>query len=92
MTIILDNIGITSSAIKLLINGILQIWNLCWAVFASFMCDRAGRRLLFLTSCAGMFIGFLFQTVCSAQFAIHGTQSAAHAVIAFIFIFYAFYE
>jgi hypothetical protein len=92
LTKVFDTIGITDKTIQLLINGILQIWNLGWAVFASFMVNRAGRRLLFLTSAAGMFIGFLFQTVCSAQFAIHGTQSAAHAVIAFIFIFYAFYE
>ncbi|EIN08295.1 general substrate transporter [Punctularia strigosozonata HHB-11173 SS5] len=92
LTKVFDTIGITSKTIQLLINGILQIWNLCWAVFASFMCDRAGRRALFLISTAGMFIGFLFQTVCSAQFAIHGTESAAHAVIAFIFIFYAFYD
>ena len=72
--------------------GILAIWNLCWAVFASFQVDRWGRRFLFLTSAAGMTLFFTLQTICSAQYAIHGTQAAAHAVIAFIFLFYAFYE
>jgi hypothetical protein len=89
---VFDSIGITNNTIQLLINGILQIWNLFWALLASSLVERAGRRLLFITSATGMFLCFLFQTVCSAQFAIHGTQAAAHAVIAFIFLFYAFYE
>ena len=89
---VFDTIGITDTDIQLLITGILAIWNLCWAVFASFQVDRWGRRFLFLTSAAGMTLFFTLQTICSAQYAIHGTQSAAHAVIAFIFLFYAFYE
>jgi hypothetical protein len=80
------------STTQLLINGILQIWNLFWAVTAAFSVERAGRRLLFLTSAAGMLVFFTAQTICSARFAISGTDSAAHAVIAFIFLFYAFYE
>ncbi|GBE83821.1 Lactose permease [Sparassis crispa] len=89
---VFDSIGITSPTIQLLINGILAIWNLFWAVLAAFMVDRLGRRFLFLTSCAGMVVMFAMQTVCSAEFAIHGTQAAAHAVIAFIFLYYAFYD
>jgi hypothetical protein len=89
---VFDSIGITSATTQLLINGILQIWNLFWAVGASFMVDRAGRRLLFLSSCIGMLVFFTMQTVCSAQFALHGSDAAAHAVIAFIFLFYAAYE
>ena len=75
-----------------LANSILAIWNLCWAVGASFCVERAGRRLLFLVSAAGMCIFFIFQTVCSARYAVTGSQQAAHAVIAFIFLFYAAYE
>jgi hypothetical protein len=89
---VFDSIGITSATTQLLINGILQIWNLFWACGASFMVDRAGRRLLFISSAAGMLIFFLFQTVCSARFAVAGSDAAAHAVIAFIFLFYAAYE
>ena len=92
LTKVFDTIGITNTEIQLLITGILAIWNLCWAVFASFQVDRWGRRFLFLTSAAGMTLFFTLQTICSAQYAIHGTHSAAHAVIAFIFLFYAFYE
>ncbi|KAJ8494488.1 hypothetical protein ONZ45_g3409 [Pleurotus djamor] len=89
---VFDSIGITDPTIQLLINGILQIWNLAWALLASFLVERIGRRILFLTSTVGMVIFFTMQTVCSAQFAIHGTDAAAHAVIAFIFLFYASYD
>ncbi|KIJ36372.1 hypothetical protein M422DRAFT_76265 [Sphaerobolus stellatus SS14] len=89
---VFDSIGITNTTIQLLINGILQIWNLFWALGASFLCDRAGRRKLFMTSCIGMTLFFIMQTVCSARFAITGSEAAAHAVIAFIFLFYAAYD
>jgi len=89
---VFDTIGITDTTIQLLINGILQIWNLAWALGASFLCDRAGRRKLFISSCVGMLVFFVMQTVCSAQFALTQSQPAAHAVIAFIFLFYASYD
>ncbi|PIL23374.1 MFS general substrate transporter [Ganoderma sinense ZZ0214-1] len=89
---VFDTIGITNTDIQLLITGILAIWNLFWAVFASFQVDRWGRRFLFLTSACGMTLFFTLQTICSAQYALHGTQAAAHAVIAFIFLFYAAYD
>ena len=72
--------------------SILAVWNLFWAMVASFAVERVGRRWLFNVSCAGMLVFFTMQTICSAQFALHGTQAAAHAVIAFIFLYYAVYE
>lgn len=89
---VFDTIGITNPTIQLLINGILQIWNLFWAVGAALLCDRAGRRKLFITSCIGMIAFFVMQTICSAQFALAGSTAAAHAVIASIFLFYASYD
>jgi len=89
---VFDSIGITNPTIQLLINGILQIWNLFWAILASTLCDKLGRRFLFLTSVAGMLVFFTLQTVCSSLFAQHGSPQAAHAVIAFIFLFYASYD
>jgi len=89
---VFDSIGITSVAIQNLINGILQIWNLAIAVSAGLLCDRVGRRTLFLASNVGMLIFFTLQTVCSARFAITGNTSAAHAVIAFIFLYYGAYD
>lgn len=85
-------IGIENPTTQLLINGILQIWNLFWALLASSLVDKIGRRVLFMTSVVGMIIFFTLQTACSAVYAHTGHKSAAHAVIAFIFLFYASYD
>jgi hypothetical protein len=69
----------------------LQIWNLIWALAASSMVERFGRRNLFMTSVVGMTIFFTMQTICTAQFSINGNKSAGHAVIAFIFLYSAAY-
>ncbi|KAJ7190810.1 general substrate transporter [Mycena pura] len=92
LTPVLDTIGITDPTIQLLINGILQIWNLAWALGASTMVERFGRRTLFLTSVCGMTLFFTLQTICTARYRINGDQSAAHAFIAFIFLYYAAYD
>jgi len=92
LTKVFDTIGITDPLTQLGINGGLQIWNLLVAVTASFTCEYFGRRKLFLTSAAGMFVMFLLQTVCSAQYALHQNKAAGNAVIAFIFLFYGFYD
>ncbi|EPQ52118.1 hexose transporter [Gloeophyllum trabeum ATCC 11539] len=89
---VFDTIGITDPTTQLLINGILQIWNLFWACGASFMVDRAGRRMLFLTSAGGMLLFWTVQTICVALFAEHRSPDAAHSVIAFIFLYYAVYD
>jgi len=92
LTKVFETIGILDPTIQLLINGILQIWNLAWALLAASLVDRVGRRTLFLTSVTGMTVAFILQTACSAVYAQKKTESAGHAVIAFIFIFYAFYD
>ncbi|KAL5480857.1 hypothetical protein ACEPAI_9797 [Sanghuangporus weigelae] len=89
---VFDAIGITDPTVQLLINGILQIWNLIIALCAAFLVERVGRRKLFISSCAGMMVFFMLQTVCSALFAQRGSPSSAHAVIAFIFLFYGAYD
>ncbi|KAG8216731.1 hexose transporter [Butyriboletus roseoflavus] len=89
---VFDQIGITGTGTQLLINGILQIWNLCWAVFAAFMVNRLGRRLLFLLSAGFMTLFYMAQAICFSEYAQHGSAGAGHAVIAFIFLFYAAYD
>ncbi|KAJ6506908.1 hexose transporter [Mycena sanguinolenta] len=88
---VLTSIGITDPTIQLLISGVLQIWNLVWALAASSMVERFGRRHLFMTSVVGMTIFFTMQTICTARFSINSNKSAAHAVIAFIFLYSAAY-
>ena len=89
---VFKTIGITDATTQLLINGILQIWNFAWAVTAASLVERIGRRVLFISSCIGMLLFFTLQTVCSARYAITESAPAAHAVIAFIFLFYASYD
>jgi hypothetical protein len=89
---VLKAIGITDPFVQLLINGILQIWNLSWAVTGALLTERVGRRILFIASCVGMLLFFTLQTVCSARYAITRSDSAARSVIAFIFLFYASYD
>jgi sugar porter (SP) family MFS transporter len=89
---VFKTIGITDVGIQNLINGILQIYNCAVAVTAGLYCDRLGRRFLFITSCCGMLLFFTLQTICSALYAQHGSTQAAHAVIAFIFLFYGAYD
>ena len=89
---VFDQIGITGTGTQLLINGILQIWNLAWAMSAAFMVERLGRRFLFLLSAALMTLFYTAQAICFSQYAQHETTAAGHAVIAFIFLFYAAYD
>ncbi|KZT56004.1 general substrate transporter [Calocera cornea HHB12733] len=92
LNLVFDSIGITDPTTQTLINGILQIFNLIVALIASFLCDRAGRRVLFLSSNVGMLVFFVAQTICFAQNAMTGSSAAGHGVIAFIFLFYGAYD
>ncbi|KAI0266086.1 hexose transporter [Gloeopeniophorella convolvens] len=92
LTQVLNNIGITNTTIQLLINGILQIWNLFWACGSAFLVEKFGRRFLFLASTLGMLLFFTMQTIMTALYLEHGSAGTAHAVIAFIFLFYASYD
>ncbi|KAI5983932.1 general substrate transporter, partial [Pisolithus orientalis] len=89
---VFTQIGITGSSTQLLINGVLQIWNLFWAILAAFMVDRLGRRFLFLSSVALMTLFYTAQAVCFAEYAKHGVAPAGHAVVGFVFLFFAAYD
>ncbi|KAF9445992.1 general substrate transporter [Macrolepiota fuliginosa MF-IS2] len=89
---VFDAIGITDPTTQLLINGILNIFNFFVAIVAGLLCDRVGRRRLFLTSTIGMVLFWTLQTICFALNSQHGDKRAAHAFIAFIFLYYGFYD
>ncbi|KAF9002557.1 general substrate transporter [Cyathus striatus] len=88
---VLDAIGITDPTIQLLINGILHIYNFIICVFASMLCEKAGRRKLFIISTGGMLISWTLETVCFALYSKTGNANTAHAFIAMIFVFSTFY-
>jgi len=65
--------------------------------------ERAGRRVLFLTSTAGMCISYAVWTACSAVYAnsqvlneagevVSANRQAGNAVAGIIFIYYGFYN
>jgi sugar porter (SP) family MFS transporter len=88
---VLDAIGITSNTTQLLINGILSIYSFCLCIFASYYCDKIGRRKLFLISTAGMLVAWTLETVCFALYTEKANPATAHTFIAMIILFSTFY-
>ena len=89
---VFNEIGITKSSTQLLLNGLLQVWNLFWAVLGAILVDRLGRRFLFLTSAGLMMLFYMAQTICIAQYSEHGIPAAGHAFVFFVFLFFAAYD
>lgn len=93
LTLVLNTIGITSVASQALINGLLQIFNWFAAVLAgALMVDRIGRRTLFLVSTGGMLLSYIAWTALSSVFTTTLNQNVGNAVVAFIFLYYFFYD
>lgn len=88
----LITVGITNSNIHLLTTNILQIWNLFWSLLAASLVDKVGRRTLFLASIAGMIVFYSLQTVFATVYVKTGHQSLSYAFVAFIFLFYTFFN
>ncbi|OJT06916.1 hypothetical protein TRAPUB_2236 [Trametes pubescens] len=84
MNKIFDAIGITDPTTQLLINGCLNIYNFIIAVIAGLLCDKIGRRPLFIASTIGMFVFWVLQTVCFGLYSETGNITAAHTFIAMI--------
>jgi hypothetical protein len=89
---VFTTIGITDTTVKLVVNGVLAVWNFAWACAAALSVERLGRRFLFLAAPAGMFLWLTAQTFCAAQYAQHASKGAAYGVVLFIFLFYAHCE
>ncbi|KXJ90092.1 lactose permease [Microdochium bolleyi] len=93
LVLVLNTIGITNAFDQTLINGLLQIFN--WIIataFGAMMVDRVGRRTLFLVATSGMLVSYMIWTGLSAYFVDSKDAGAGRAVVAFIFIFYFFYD
>ncbi|KAH6990016.1 general substrate transporter [Ilyonectria destructans] len=93
LTLVLNTIGITEVKDQTLINGLLQIFNWLAATFmGALMVDRLGRRTLFLVSTAGMLGSYIIWTALTANFVQSGSDTIGKAVVAFIFVYYFFYD
>ncbi|KAH7928915.1 general substrate transporter [Leucogyrophana mollusca] len=89
---VFDAIGITDPTTQLLFNAVLNIWGFICAITGGMLCDRVGRRPLFLTSISGMIVFWTLQTICFAIDSEQGNIAAGHAFIAMIFLFSTFYS
>lgn len=93
LAVVLRGVGITNAQHQSIINGCLTMWNMGWAFWGASVIDKYGRRPMMLTSLCGMLmLGFLPWTICNALYTVDGNVHAGYAVIAFIFIFTAFYS
>ncbi|KAH9915058.1 general substrate transporter [Epithele typhae] len=107
MNKIFDAIGITDPTTQLLINGILNIYNFFVAIIAGSLCDRVGRRPLFIISTVGASSTTRRSTVAdpdagacrhvgfwvlqTACFAIYSTRGDVVAAHTFIAMIFLFY-
>ncbi|KAH8553332.1 MFS sugar transporter-like protein [Umbelopsis sp. PMI_123] len=91
---VLTQIGITNTVTKFVINGVLQIFNLFAAYFGSWLIERVGRRPLFLIATSGMLVSFAIWTGLAAHATSDGNSNSSigSAFVAFIFIYYFFYD
>ncbi|KAK0347945.1 hypothetical protein LTR29_006260 [Friedmanniomyces endolithicus] len=89
---ILKSVGITSHVTQAGINLALQFWNAGLAFLGALAAERYGRRPLWLLSACGMLVSFVVVTALSAVFAEHGIAAAGSATVAFLFIFFGFYD
>ncbi|KAK3651448.1 hypothetical protein LTR56_005590 [Elasticomyces elasticus] len=89
---ILKSVGITSSITQAGINLALQFWNAGLSFMGALAAEKYGRRPLWLTSACGMLVSFTIVTALSAVFAERGIKAAGGATVAFLFIFFGFYD
>ncbi|CAG7926333.1 unnamed protein product [Penicillium olsonii] len=92
LSLILNNIGITSVTDQLMINGFLQVWNFLMAIVGAMLVDRLGRRPLFLLSTIIMLMSYIVITGLSGSFATTNSNSVGISVIPFLFIYYGGYD
>ncbi|KAF1355846.1 general substrate transporter [Lizonia empirigonia] len=86
-TDVYQSIGITDADTQLGLNGGLTILSLIVSVSCALLCDRVGRRPLFIAATASMCVTFIVWTICSSQQEAKESKAAGQAVIAMIWIF-----
>ncbi|BGP27282.1 hypothetical protein JCM10295v2_006246 [Rhodotorula toruloides] len=89
---VLRLVGVTSSTQQTAINGGLTIWNLIISMLGASFVDRIGRRKLWLTSTAIMFVSYCCLIGLSAGFDHTKNKGLGYGVIVFIFTSYGGYS
>lgn len=88
---ILEEVGLTSTREKTLINGIINIWTLVVGVVAAYFIPRIKRRNLFMLATGGMIATFVVWTALTAVYQQQGGESYGIGVVAMIFVYNLFY-
>lgn len=89
---VLSSVGVTATRTQAAFNGGLAVFNLIVSTSAALMSEKLGRRPLFITSAVGMLCSFIVITALSATFAKTGEPGSGRGVIAFLFVFFFFYD
>jgi sugar porter (SP) family MFS transporter len=90
LPLIMDQIGMTSSKEKTLMNAIMSILNWLTALVCVATIHRMRRRLLFLTSLGGMTGAFIVWMALTAQYVESLQPAYGKGVLAMIFVFNVF--
>lgn len=86
-TEIYNSVGIRDEDTQLGINGGLTLLSLFVSITFAMLCDKFGRRPLFLAATAGMLTFFTILTICTSLYQNDGNVGAGKGVIAMIWLF-----
>ncbi|KAK9489219.1 general substrate transporter [Lipomyces doorenjongii] len=89
---IFNTIGIKGQTTQTLLNAIITVCSYIEAICAAVLAGRMKRRPQFMISIAGMLFCMIGFAIGTNVYSTHKYESAARAVLAMIFIFYAFYN
>jgi hypothetical protein len=97
LSLILESIGYTDSQDQLMINGVLQAYNLVLGIAFAFIVNKFRRRTLWLFSTSGIFVTFIAWTICEALYEKSSASgspnlAAGRAVLGLIFIYNFFFN
>ncbi|KAG9252925.1 general substrate transporter [Emericellopsis atlantica] len=87
LPIMLENVGITSTSLTLLLNAIYAITGWIAATIGARLHDVVGRRKMLMGSCLGMSVALAIVAATAAEYEKSGSVPSSSASIAFIFIF-----
>ncbi|KAK2005048.1 hypothetical protein LX36DRAFT_705924 [Colletotrichum falcatum] len=90
--LVLKTIDIADIFTKILINGLLQIFNFDAALTSAFLVDSLGIRILFLWSGADMSASYVVWTPCSAVSTKTGSKPAGIVVVIYLLTSYFHYD
>ena len=91
-SVLYDTAGVTDSTSKLGLAGGSTVMSFIVSFGCALLVEKVGRRPMFLAATAGMFGTFVFWTLTSALFEVHGRDGARYAMIFFIWVFSVFYS